>query len=261
MEGSGIAARAAGRFTAEARRVFGENLTGVYLHGSAAMGCFNPAGSDLDLNAVVRESPDDARKCAFMDAVLAIDAGMPGRDATRGGIEMSIVTADACNPFVYPTPFELHYSRAHTGSYREDPEGYLRRMKGTDRDLAAHFTVIRHRGKCLYGPPAETVFGEVPRADYADSIRADVAGAREEIAGNTLYLTLNLARVLAFLRDGAVLSKQEGGEWGMRNLPEEFCPLVRSALAEYTGGAPMRSDPETAGRYAAYMLEQIETEA
>lgn len=37
------------RFTGMSRDTLGENLIGVYLHGSAAMGCFNPAKSDLDL--------------------------------------------------------------------------------------------------------------------------------------------------------------------------------------------------------------------
>ena len=37
------------RLTEESRKIFGENLTGVYLHGSLAMGCFNPDKSDIDL--------------------------------------------------------------------------------------------------------------------------------------------------------------------------------------------------------------------
>lgn len=32
-----------------------ENLVGIYLHGSLAMGCFNPSRSDVDL-VVVKES-------------------------------------------------------------------------------------------------------------------------------------------------------------------------------------------------------------
>jgi len=32
----------------------GSNLAGLYLHGSLAMGCFNPACSDVDLLAVTR---------------------------------------------------------------------------------------------------------------------------------------------------------------------------------------------------------------
>jgi streptomycin 3"-adenylyltransferase len=37
-----------------------------------------------------------------------------------------------------------------------------------------------------------------------------------------MYLILNLARVLAFMKDGLVLSKREGGEWGLKNLPEKY---------------------------------------
>ena len=240
------------RFAERSAEILGEQLTGIYLHGSAAMGCFQPEKSDLDFLVVVREELTDAKKREYMDMVLELDAEGPAK-----GIEMSIVTGDACNPFVYPTPFLLHYSRMHTAWYRRDPEDYVRKMKGTDRDLAAHFTVTRNRGICLYGPPAAEVFGEVPEADYLDSIWNDVSGAEEEITDNPMYLILNLARVLAYRREKAVLSKLEGGEWGIRNLPEEYRPLVRTALWEYRDGEEVRYDPAAAKHYAAYMLEQI----
>ncbi len=35
------------------REVFGEDLTGVYLHGSLAMGCFQPEKSDIDFLVVL----------------------------------------------------------------------------------------------------------------------------------------------------------------------------------------------------------------
>ena len=139
------------RFAERSAEILGENLVGVYLHGSAAMGCYNPAKSDLDLIVVTGESPDDDCKRAYMDMVMEIHALLSGKDAGHSGIEMSIVRRDACNPFVYPTPFELHFSAMHQEWYRRDPEDYIRKMKGTDKDLAAHFTVIRHRGRCLAG--------------------------------------------------------------------------------------------------------------
>ena len=40
------------RFVSQSRLILGENLVGVYLHGSAVMGCFNPAKSDLDFIVV-----------------------------------------------------------------------------------------------------------------------------------------------------------------------------------------------------------------
>ncbi len=240
------------RFTNGTVRILGGQLTGIYLHGSAAMGCFRPEKSDLDFLVTVRGEPDDAKKREYLDMVLALDAEGPAK-----GIEMSIVPAEACNPFVYPTPFLLHYSRMHTEWYRRDPEDYVRKMKGTDRDLAAHCTVIRSRGVCLYGLPVSEAFGSVPEADYLDSIRNDVAGAEEEITDDPMYLILNLARVLAYLKEREILSKQEGGEWGLRNLPEEYRPPVRSALEEYENGAEIRYDPEASKRYAAYMLGEI----
>jgi len=45
------------------RELLGGNLVGVYLHGSYAMGCFNPEKSDLDLLIVVKnEIPDDVKR-------------------------------------------------------------------------------------------------------------------------------------------------------------------------------------------------------
>ena len=144
------------------------------------------------------------------------------------GIEMSIVTKDVCKPFVYPTPFELHFSEMHLGWYKDDPQDYVRKMKGTDKDLAAHFTIIGKRGKCLWGQPIEEVFAPVPKADYMDSIWEDIADAREDILDNTMYITLNLARVLAYKNEGLILSKKEGGEWAIKNVPEEYHSLINS---------------------------------
>ena len=248
----GQAEALAGRFVKRSAEILQENLAGIYLHGSAAMGCFQPKKSDLDFLVVVNGPMTEETRRAYMDMVICLDRMGPAK-----GIEMSVVARDVCDPFVYPTPFLLHYSRMHTEWYRRDPVDYVRKMNGTDADLAAHFTVIRSRGRCLYGLPVQKVFGEVPEQNYLDSIRKDVEGAEEEIADNPLYLILNLARVLAYVREKKVLSKQEGGAWGLENLPEEYHPLIRSALREYEDGAAEAYDPESARAYAAYMLRQI----
>jgi len=229
-----------------------EKLTGIYLHGSAAMGCYQPKKSDLDFLIVVQEMMTETEKREYMDMVIALDADGPAK-----GIEMSIVTRDACNPFVYPTPFILHYSRMHTDWYRRDPVDYIQKMNGTDTDLAAHFTVIRSRGICLYGAPVSELFGEVPEQDYLDSIRDDVAGAAEQVADHSMYFILNLTRVLGYLRENRVLSKKEGGIWGLKNLPAKYHTLIRTALDEYENGTEVQYDTMLARDYAEYMLSQI----
>ena len=95
---------------------------------------------------------------------------------------------------------------------------YVQKMNGTDKDLAAHFTITKKYGIVLYGADIDSVFGEVPKMDYIDSILSDIEEANEEILENPIYITLNLCRVAAFLKDGLITSKKQGGEWGKENL-------------------------------------------
>ena len=130
-------------------------------------------------------------------------------------------------------------------------------MNGTDKDLAAHFTIIYHRGRRLYGPPINDVFGEVPSSDYMDSLWYDIEGAAEEITEYPMYLTLNLARVLAYKEDGLVLSKKEGGEWAIKALPSEYHPLILNAMREYSESAEVIYDRALAKQYAEYVSRRI----
>ena len=243
------------RFVERSKELLQDSLVGIYLHGSAVMGCFNPEKSDIDMIVVVDRPVPEPVKRAYLDMTVEMNASAPTK-----GIEMSIVLKSVCDPFVYPTPYELHFSAGHLSWYRTDPEDYVRRMNGTDWDLAAHFTVINRRGKCLCGAPIREVFAQVPRCDYMDSIVRDVSGARDEITQYPMYLTLNLARVLACKEENLILSKKEGGEWAIDHLPAEYRPLIRDALREYTQGGTIACDENLARDYAAYMLKRIERE-
>ena len=60
-----------------------------------------------ELEIVLGELPDEVKK-RYLDMVVRLNG-----DAPEKGIEMSIVRKDVCRPFVYPTPFELHFSVSH----------------------------------------------------------------------------------------------------------------------------------------------------
>ena len=229
-----------------------DNLVGVYLHGSLAMGCFNPQRSDIDLIIVVSEPLSDLIKKEYLDMVVEHNAKGP-----KKGIEMSVVLKKACKPFIYPTPFELHFSAGYLDWYKENPDDYIREMKGTDKDLAAHFTIINKRGKCLFGLPINEVFAEVPATDYMDSIWYDVEHAKKDIKHYPMYLTLNLARVLAYKEEGLVLSKKEVAEWAIDKLPNEYHRLIRNALSDYIESADIVYDKKLAKHYAKYMIRRI----
>ncbi len=241
-----------GGFVRGSREILGDNLVGIYLHGSAAMGCFHDKRSDIDLLTVIKEPVSGEIKRQYLDMVVRLNALGPAK-----GIELSVVRENVCSPFVYPTPYEVHFSAMHLDRYRADPEEYIEKMTGVDKDLAAHFTIVYYRGITLYGRKIRDTFSEVGSAEYWNSICGDIENAEEGIFTDPMYMILNLCRVLAYKKDRLILSKQEGGEWGLSHLPAEYAKLISDAMAEYGTGSPMPIDEQSAKAYAGYMLEQI----
>jgi len=219
------------------RSVLNNKLVGIYVHGSVAFGCFTWNCSDIDFIAVVTDPLTQEEKEALITILLHLDPHCPVK-----GFEMSVVTADVCSPFFYPTPYELHFSNAYKERYRADLSDLCRELHGTDKDLAAHFTVIRHAGTVLYGEEIAAIFGEVPAADYLDSILGDIGDADDSLPENPVYFILNHCRVLAYLEEGTVISKKEGGEWGLTHLPAMYHPIIGAALRDYRGEAAIAAD-------------------
>lgn len=235
-----------------ASAIFSENLTGIYLHGSLALGCFHWNSSDIDFIVVLETAPTLPQKVQLIQALLKINALCPPK-----GLEMSLVLEQYTQDFLYPTPFELHFSRTYKQQCAEQPEAFCRRMQGTDKDLAAHFTVIRAAGITLCGKPAKEVFGAVPGEAYLDSIKTDVKNARMGILADPVYVILNLCRVLAYIREGLILSKKDGGAWGIRNAPGQDARLIRAALESYGGGSPFAAEQSQLSSFAQKMCQQI----
>lgn len=241
------------RFTEVCKKILKTNLVGIYLHGSAALGCFNPDKSDLDLIVVVESDISDEIKLEFMNMIVEYN-----REAPAKGIELSIVKRKFCKPFVYPTPFELHFSNMHLNWFKDSPKDYVEKMKGIDYDLAAHFTMIKKCGIVLYGEGIDEVFAEIEREFYIDSICRDIEEAKEDILDNPVYIILNLCRVLAYLKEDLILSKKSGGEWGMKVSPQKYRSIIQEALQSYESSNDMIIDSDRAVEFAEYMLGEIE---
>lgn len=232
--------------------ILGNNLVGIYVHGSLAFGCFNSRKSDIDFIVVVNSEPAIEEKEAMIKLLLELSSEAPEK-----GFEMSVVLAAVCERFIYPTPFKLHYSAMHMQLCKEDLRKYCTTMKGTDKDLAAHFTVIKTVGYAIAGQPIEKVFGEVPRSAYLNSIEMDVKNAVEDVYENSVYIILNLCRVLAFKKDGLILSKEQGGIWGIKNLDEKYELLIAEALKAYRDEENVDFDEQTSLGFCTYMIEKI----
>jgi predicted nucleotidyltransferase len=239
---------------AEIQRILEGALTGIYLHGSLAMGCFNPARSDLDVLVVTKRPLTLEEKHASSEMLLQLSAN-------PHPIEISVLSQDDLWPWRYPPPYQLHYSEDWRERYvQQIANGDWRRWNDshpTDADLAAHVTVTQTRGICLVGQPIAEVLPPVPPADYRASIildAEDFTTGRISPAANPVYFVLNSCRVLAYQQEEHIFSKDEGGIWALAHLPQEFHGLIAQALALYREEGTKQSD---AARIDATLLERF----
>ncbi|EQB87243.1 streptomycin 3'-adenylyltransferase [Clostridium punense] len=234
------------------KEILNENLVGIYLHGSIALNCFNWEKSDIDFIVVINERLSQETKLQLLKVLEDLRL-----EAPKKGLEMSVVLKEYCTNFKYPTPYELHYSKQWLEKYLENPLLLCGEEIKTDKDLAAHFTIIKHVGIVLYGQSIEEVFRKIPKESYIDSIKGDIENAKIEIMDNPMYIVLNLCRVLAYIKEDLILSKEQGALWGLENLPKEYSNLLKEALNSYRTDIIMNINKNEAGSFCEYMLDKI----
>ena len=131
------------------------NYAGLYLHGSLAMGGFNPKSSDIDILVITKESMGSEVKRELIRLFLLVsNSPYP--------IEVSFLCEDQLRQWQHPCPFEFHYSDFWRERYTEellnDTSHFVNSAVRTDADLAAHITIVYSRGICIEGAPIGEVF-------------------------------------------------------------------------------------------------------
>lgn len=236
------------------RRLLGDDLVGVYLHGSAVLGCFGPL-SDVDVLAVAAQPLGRPRKRRLVDMLLDV-SGSPRP------VELDLVLLSTLREWRHPAPFELHYAESLRHRFEA---GELEPWGGdTNRDLAAHVAVSRAAGIALVGPPPAELLPEVPEKDFRDALLWDVEWWRDHAAelatipGGIRNAVLSLARIWATFTTGATYSKATGAEWALTRLPEELRPVLRHALELYRGDAEEHWDGLPLDDYMAAISAEID---
>jgi streptomycin 3"-adenylyltransferase len=209
----------------------------LVLHGSLALGDFDPTRSDLDLLLVTAERP--AASVIGRLAAVALELSRAPYP-----VELSGVAARELAGARHPYPFWLHYGE----DWREVTERWLATgeppdLPAGDPDLAMHFVVARARGRSLTGRPPRDVLPEPAPDEVLDALVRDWLWAVAPERSIPAYAILNRCRALRYLTDGAVLSKIEGGRWALeRRLADPAA--VAWALAAYRGHElPAPPDP------------------
>jgi hypothetical protein len=205
--------------------VLGDRLVAVYLGGSTASGDFCAASSDLDFLVITRDT-------LSLEDLLAVE--LLHRDLLRR----------------HPDAARLEGDYAPLSDIV--PEGTTAPVPGCERGLflpkvgelmlsADNICDMREHGLVFYGPNPREVLPLVS----PDQVRAAV---REMLAQGPVGVdtpqeaaaaVLNLLRSACALETGRPVTKSGGAEWGMTQLPAEWHPLIRAAVAVRCGdGTP-----------------------
>jgi len=215
------------------RELLGPNLRAIYVYGSLAFECYNPAQSDVDVLVVTRRRMAPVTRREVSSFLRRLSAPL----------EISFFSRADLEPWRYPTPFDYHFS--------EEGEAYDR----ADEFFATEIANARVRGVALVGPPPAETLPAVPDEDFLDAVERDLLWARDRINERPGYAVLNACRVLAFRRERKVMSKAQAGEWGVCFAPEQYRPLVSAAAAMYAGADEVALDREAVSEFIEWLVD------
>src|SRR5262245_14960305 len=236
--------RSAGYVSTVATRlaaILGSELVGLYLHGSAVLGGFSRARSDIDLLAVTSAGIAEHAKRGIAEALSPRALPCPA-----AAMELSVVTRASAMAAAPAPAFELHIA---TG-----PDFNVRIVDGRDHpgdpDLLLHFAVCREHGRRIgAGLPTRAVFGPVPRPWLLARLEAELTWALRHATAE--YQVLNACRAWRFAEEGVWCSKLDGGTWALHRVDEDGDrAVVELAIARQRSGSPYRlpvPDPAAVG--------------
>jgi hypothetical protein len=221
------------------RRCLGDDLTGVYVYGSLALGAHVPAGSDVDVAVLLRDDPGAGQR----RALAALHRGPAGPLA-------ALPLADRLDVSFVPRRLAGGYGDAALPYARE---GEFHDAGGGDVNPVLWHT-LHTRGITVWGPPAAAVVPAVSAAALVACMRRNLdflerrmphyvaAGTATQVFG-----VLSLCRVLHTLRTGAIAGKVEAARWAEGQVGAPWRAVVARAATRYAGTDYATPDPLLAG--------------
>jgi hypothetical protein len=204
-----------------------DNLGGLYLRGSLAMGGFRPESSDIDLLVVTYQRVKDGEFASLVElhnALAASDLPFANR------IEIAYIDQYALRRYQPGQRFPT-MGQGETLAWAEHHANWILER-----------WVVRERGIALFGPLPITLIDPISRAELVDATRArlqDWAVWASDINDpewqwprrHKFYVVETMCRSLHTLATGELGSKAQAVAWALQALPEPWRALVERSRA------------------------------
>ena len=208
-------------------RALGDNLVGVYLRGSLAMGDFIPATSDIDVLAVP-ERPASAEEFARLADMHARLASLPHPYANR--LEIAYIDRAALRRFA-PGLRHPSLGQGETLAWSEHRSNWI-----------VERWIVREHGVALQGPDPRPLIDPISAEELRTAVRdrlrdwADWADQPDDPdwrlpRAHKAYVVETMCRGLYTLARGELSSKPRAVGWALATLPEPWRGLVARSQA------------------------------
>jgi len=229
--------------------VLGNYFIGLYLHGSLALGDFDPGHSDIDFCVVTtRELP--LKLIADLEAAHGRinESGLAWVDKLEGSY-LSKKTLWRYDPEEIPHPHVYNKKFSVTRD---------------DRDWVINRHILRECGVAVAGPPIKPFIAPVGPEELREAI---VLGLREDWTpkledrewlvppSRQPYVVLTCCRVLYTMKYGTITSKPVSARWALQTLDKEWVDVIEAAMAWHYGEP--HGDIEKSLEFMRYTMEQI----
>ena len=224
-------------------------FVGLYLHGSLALGDFDPGHSDIDFAVVTtRELP--VKLIADLETTHGCinDSGLEWAEKLEGSY-LSKKTLRRYSPEEAPHP---HVFENKFLVIRDNREWVINRH------------ILREKGVVVAGPPIKPMITPVS----PDKLRETVVLRLREAwtprlnepewlipPGHQPYLVVTCCRALYTMKFGTIASKPASVRWALTALDKEWKDLIETAMAWHYGEP--RGDIEKSMELIRYTMEQI----
>jgi hypothetical protein len=232
--------------TARLRGLLSDDLIGVYLMGSGAMGGFDPRTSDVDMAAVVRGPLTQEQKQRIIRALAHPAFSCPVRK-----LELVVYGAEAVTG---PTPSLLWELNLNTG-----PEVGVEASFDPSAEPGHWFVLdvamARRHARPLFGPPPHVVFGEIPQ----DRVLRALLGSAEWHLRNDpqgVQNVLNACRAWRWVEQASWSPKPEAARWARDRTDD--AALVDAAVAVRDADGARILDPQAVERFVTHVVRRIE---
>ncbi len=215
-----------GDFAERVQTALGDNLVGVYLKGSFALGA-GDVHADVDFLVVTAQELDPNEESKIRE----IHRRMPTRaEHWARVLEGSYATADQLR------------ERANSNQSWLYVDNGQREMELSSHDNTETFRwVLKNRGLPITGPPPDSLLPEVPTQVLRQEAAALAVRRHDDALSDLEYLengwgqpheVLTQCRMLYSASTGQVAGKNEAARWCLTVLPTEWHQLVEAAIAD-----------------------------